>query len=250
MQEARSQYIATLLALILFTGCGESNEWKLAVGQHSYSFETTITKTIGARFLLYHPKTLGQAQKKWPLLIFLHGGGEAGDNLEKVKAHGPPRLVETKDDFPFIVASPQTPTGSGWSVEVLNVLLDELLARLPIDADRVYLTGLSRGGYGTWHFACAYPERFAAIAPISGGGYPDAVCRLKNVPVWVFHGAKDDVINISESRRMVEPLKACGGNVRFTIYPDADHDAWTETYANPELYEWFLSHTRHRQDSR
>ncbi|HET6274257.1 MAG TPA: prolyl oligopeptidase family serine peptidase [Bacteroidota bacterium] len=236
-----------VMAATSLTGCGSAQEWMLATGQHPQAFEKRITKTVSYRFLLYLPKSYGQEpQKKWPLVFFLHGSGESGDDIRKVKVHGPPKLVETDAAFPFIVVSPQNQVGTSWSVEGLNALLDEVVARLPIDEDRVYLTGLSRGGYGTWHFACAHPERFAAIAPVCGGGYPDAVCRLKNVPVWVFHGAKDPVINISESYRMVDPLKECGGDVRFTIYPEAGHDAWTETYMNPELYTWFLSHTRKR----
>lgn len=217
------------------------------VGQQPHSFEKQVTETIRYRFLLFLPKSFSKEPgKKWPLMIFLHGAGESGEDIEKVKVHGPPGLVEKDENFPFIVVSPQNAIGVGWDVESLNYLLDEVLARLPIDEDRVYLTGLSRGGYGTWNFACAHPERFAAIAPISGGGYPDAARRLKNVAVWAFHGAKDDVIPISESKRMVDALKACGGDVRFTIYPEANHDAWTETHGNPELYSWFLLHRKQR----
>lgn len=230
------------------SGCQASKEWMLSVGQQSLSFEKQVTKTVEYKFLLFLPESFAQDQKeKWPLLIFLHGSGESGEDIQKVKVHGPPKLVEKDENFPFIVVSPQNPVGIGWDAEALNALLDEALTQLPIDEDRIYLTGLSRGGAGTWSWACAHPERFAAVAPVCGGGYPDAACRLKNVPVWVFHGAKDDVIPLSESKRMVEPLKQCGGDVKFTIYPEANHDAWTETYANPELYSWFLSHTRKHQ---
>lgn len=233
------------MAGLVLSGCSSSRDWTFTPGQHPESFEKNITKTIHYKFLLFLPKTWGQDPRhKWPLLVFLHGSGESGDEIEKVKVHGPPKMVEKDENFPFIVVSPQNPVGVGWDPEALNALLDEVMARLPVDGDRVYLTGLSRGGYGTWNFACAHPERFAAVAPISGGGFPDAACRLKDVPVWVFHGAKDDVICLNESKRMVEALKQCGGDVKFTIYPDASHDAWTETYANPELYSWFLEHKR------
>jgi predicted peptidase len=100
------------------------------------------------------------------------------------------------------------------------------------------------GGYGSWKLAKLYPERFAAVAPICGGGDPGQADRLKDIPIWVFHGAKDPVVPLSESERMVEALKAVGGNVRFTVYPDAEHDSWTQTYDNPELYEWFLQQRR------
>ena len=123
-------------------------------------------------------------------------------------------------------------------------MLTELLATLRADPDRVYLTGLSMGGFGTWSLAMAYPDRFAAIAPICGGGDPQLACALKDVPVWAFHGAKDPTVPLEQSEQMVQALEACGGNVRLTVYPEADHDSWPETYANPDLYAWFLSHAR------
>ncbi len=109
--------------------------------------------------------------------------------------------------------------------------------------------GVSMGGYGAWHFGSSQPERFAAIAPISGGGhwaygFPEKVCALRDTPIWAFHGANDPVIPINESEALVEMVKSCGGQVRFTVYPQAAHDCWTETYNNPKLYEWFLSHRR------
>src|SRR5450755_1904407 len=128
-------------------------------------------------------------------------------------------------------------------VHVLGLLLDEIKSTYAIDANRIYVTGNSMGGYGTWGLAIAYPQRFAAIAPICGGGDPSAVSEIKDVPVWTFHGAKDTVIPVEHSEQMVEHLKACGGNVPFTIYPDVDHDAWTRTYANPQLYTWLLAQT-------
>ena len=109
---------------------------------------------------------------------------------------------------------------------------------------RIYVTGLSMGGYGTWDLATRYPNRFAAIAPICGGGEPARACTVKHLPVWAFHGAKDEVVPLEQSQAMIDALAACDGNARLTVYPDADHDAWTQTYDNPELYDWFLSHRR------
>jgi predicted peptidase len=123
-------------------------------------------------------------------------------------------------------------------------LLDEVQSKYKVDPDRVYLTGLSMGGFGTWETATQYPERFAAIVPICGGGRPYTVARLKNLPTWVFHGEKDNVVPIKRSEEMVDALKKAGGDVKFTRYPEAGHDSWTETYNNPELYDWFLKHTR------
>ncbi|MEH1864170.1 MAG: prolyl oligopeptidase family serine peptidase [Nostoc sp.] len=176
--------------------------------------------------------------------LVLHGSGERGSYLNHVKKHGVAKVVEQQLDFPFIVISPQCPRGEYWNIERLSTLLDEVIASYPVDPDRVYLTGLSMGGYGTWHLAAAQPERFAAIAPICGGGNPVQAHKIKSLPVWAFHGAKDNVVPLSESEIMVSALKACDGNVKFTVYPEADHDSWTQTYNNPELYEWFLQHRR------
>ncbi len=127
---------------------------------------------------------------------------------------------------------------------MLNGMLDELIASLPVDIDRVYLTGLSMGGFATWGWAVETPERFAAIAPICGGWDPVDAPKLKKLPIWAFHGADDDVIDITDGQDMVDAVQAAGGNVKFTIYPDGGHDVWTETYANPALYEWLLQHAR------
>ncbi|MHC5752611.1 MAG: carboxylesterase family protein [Nostoc sp.] len=179
-----------------------------------------------------------------PTILSLHGSGERGSDLDDVKKHGVAQIVEKQPDFRFIVISPQCPHGKHWNVERLSYLLDEAISSYPVDPDRVYLTGFSMGGYGTWHLAAAQPQRFAAIAPVCGGGNPQAAPKLKNLPVWAFHGAKDRVVALSESEIMVSALKAHNGNVKFTVYPEADHDSWTQTYNNPELYEWFLQHRR------
>lgn len=215
--------------------------------QSPQNLEKTITKVVRANYLLYLPKEYGkEADKKWPLMLFLHGSGESGSDIEKVKMHGPPKLVAGGKEFPFIIVSPQAPTPRvGWQVETLNTLLDDVIQKYKVDEDRVYLTGLSMGGFGTWTLASANPERFAAIAPICGGGQPQmAARRLKDMPIWVFHGAKDPTVPIKSSEDMVDALKKAGADVKFTVYPDAGHDSWTATYDNPELYTWFLSHTR------
>ena len=178
------------------------------------------------------------------VVLFLHGAGERGDDLELVKRHGPPMLVEAGRDFPFILVSPQCAADSWWSGDVLCALLDEVIEHHDVDEDRVYLTGLSMGGYGTWELATAQPDRFAAVAPVCGGGHFMRAYRLAQLPVWVFHGAKDTIVPLEKSAEMVRALEACGGNVTFTVYPHAAHDCWTETYANAALYEWFLQHRR------
>jgi predicted peptidase len=195
----------------------------------------------GYHYLLYLPKRYPSTKKLWPLLIFLHGAGERGNNLEKVKTHGPPLLIQKGKSFPFLALSPQCPSGQHWEADILQALLEEVIRKYRIDRSRIYLTGISMGGFGCWAWATRHPEMFAAIAPVCGGGDPARVCVLKDIPVWVFHGAKDRVVPLSRSRQMVRALEKCSGNVRFTVYPHAGHDSWTETYDNPELYRWFES---------
>jgi predicted peptidase len=187
------------------------------------------------------------------LILFLHGAGERGTNVWKVAAHGPPKRVAEHPEFPFIVVSPQCPEGQIWSSDVLLGLLDEILRKYKVNASRVYLTGLSMGGYATWDLGLSHPERFAAIVPICGGGELITVLlasgkqaeALKTLGVRAFHGGKDPVVPVEESQRMVALLKKFGvQDVNLTVYPDAGHDAWTETYSNPELYNWLLEHQR------
>jgi len=211
--------------------------------QQQKHFEAPITVTAKINYLLFLPQGYDQSKQRWPLMLFLHGAGESGTNLAKVKVHGPPKIVESKTDFPFILVSPQSP-GFGWNPDTLNALLDDIVRHYRVDKHRIYLTGLSMGGFGTWALAAAHPEKFAAIAPICGGGDPADARKLVGLPIWVFHGGKDQVVPIQRSRDMVDAVKAAGGNVKFTEYPEAGHDSWTETYNNPELYSWFLSHKR------
>lgn len=238
--------ITILLLAMLNTGCSSSRNWNLSVGQHPHRFETTITRTVTYDLLIYLPSSFVNDGTRFPLIIFLHGSGERGNDPAKLKVHSLPKIVEKKEDFPFIVVSPQCPDGERWNAEALNAMLDEVLQKLPVDTARIYLTGLSMGGLGVWKFAIAYPHRFAAIAPVCGWGHLEDVQKLTKTPVWIFHGAKDDVVPPSESEKMLQFLKKFGNtNVKFTLYPEANHNAWDETYANPELYEWFLLHVKH-----
>lgn len=211
--------------------------------QQAREFNKAVAVEVKLKYLLFLPEAYEPSGKQWPLILFLHGSGESGSDLELVKKHGPPKIVDTKRDFPFIVVSPQSPR-RGWNPDALASLLDEIIVNYQVDRDRVYLTGLSMGGYGTWTLAAAYPEKFAAIAPICGGGWPDDAARLKDLPIWVFHGAKDEAVPLSRSEEMVKAIEEAGGTVKFTVYPDAEHDSWTVTYDNPELYEWLLAHKR------
>jgi predicted peptidase len=181
-----------------------------------------------------------QSEEKLPLLIFLHGMGERGNDLNLVKFHGPPSFLDNKKDFPFICISPQCPDSVYWKEDLLLPFYDEIIAKYPIDKDRIYITGLSMGGFGTWGSIVAKPDLFAAAVPICGGGDPSQLESIKTIPIWVFHGAKDDVVPLIRSKEMVDGLKELGSKVKFTIYPEATHNSWTETYNNPELYDWLL----------
>ena len=249
-----TSFLSGILALTL----AESMRLKAepVENQQPHSFKKQITKTLSANYLLFLPKDYGQKKsKRWPLILFLHGAGERGTDLSIVKLNGPPRIVKDKPDFPFIVVSPQCPNGQFWSNDVLLALLDEVMSDYKVDGSRVYLTGLSMGGFGTWSLGLAHPDRFAAIAPICGGGDligvllpdPKKEKALKSLPVWAFHGAKDITVKVEESEKMVTALKKIGNEAKLTVYPQAGHDSWTETYNNPELYDWFLQHQRPRK---
>ena len=207
-----------------------------------FKVETSRGNYLQSRFLLNLPQGYDTLDRTWPLLLFLHGSGERGELLELVKRNGPPKMIEEGRQFPFIVVSPQCPEDLRWEAQtgVLDMLLQHLVEKYRVDTKRVYVTGLSMGGQGTWELAFAYPERFAAIAPICGWADPGRARLIRHLPAWVFHGAKDDVVPVEESQKMVKALKALGSPVKFTVYPDAGHDAWTETYESGEMWEWLL----------
>jgi predicted peptidase len=244
-------------------------------GQHAYTF---AQDDLRMHYLLYLPEGYGRNPlKRWPLLLFLHGSGEQGrtvEDLERLKAQGLPALIAAEPDFEtlterFIVLSPQCP---GWywrsRFEALDALLEHVQATHAVDPRRIYLTGISMGGFGVWQYGLEHPRRFAALVPIAGGyGYhvetvylgggqseialtidpepPAHLCDLAQTPVWVFHGEQDLGIPHEQTADvLVDALQACGGAVRYTLYPDAGHDAWTETYQDPALYAWLLEQQR------
>ena len=244
------------LAGILASGCQSGSQGpKSAAGkqvQNRWVQEIRATRELG--YLLYVPK--GKAPSpdgKWPLVLFLHGAGERGTNLAQVAVHGPPKLAAAGKDLPFILVSPQCPAGTVWNAGDLLALLDNVQAALPVDSRRVYVTGLSMGGYGTWDLISRHPERFAAAAPICGGGErirtlllePSQREALKTLPVKVFHGGKDGVVPLEESQRMVDAFRAAGcRDISLTVYPEAGHDSWTQTYSDAGFFPWLLSNSR------
>jgi predicted esterase len=196
-------------------------------------------------YLLYLPDNYSNdTLHRWPLLLFLHGAGEVGTDIEKIKVHGPAKLVAEGKKFPFIVISPQSQIYE-WRPDQLHDLLIDLKKKYRVDEERIYLTGLSMGGFGTWELALKYPKTFAAIAPICGGGDTSEIWKLRHMPVWCFHGAKDPIVSLSRSQRMMSELEKDNHTSKFTIYPEAEHDSWTETYKNDSLYSWLLAQKRY-----
>ena len=209
----------------------------------------TKTDNLNDRFWLFLPERYAQAsaEKPMPLIIYLHGSSRRGRDVEEVKANGLAPLMDERDDFEFVVASPQAlskyPWQGCWRPDDLVLLLDHLLANYHIDPKRVYLTGLSMGGYGTWATIGKHPDRFAAAAPICGGD-PSWAKAIGKLPVWAFHGDADGVVPVERSRELVDAIAAAEGDAKLTVYPGVGHDSYTRTYANPKLYEWFLSNPR------
>ncbi len=197
-------------------------------------------RDLPLRTWLYLPPGYEGGSQAWPLLVFLHGSGERGSDLARVKTHGPPKQVEQGRDLPFILCSPQLEAGRAWSPDDLHALMAALQARLRIDASRISGTGLSLGGGGVWAWAAAYPQDLAAIAPVCGFGNPAAVCQARAVPVRAYHGAADDVVPLAAQQACVDALRACGGTVDFTVYPGVGHDAWTPAYEDPALVPWLM----------
>jgi len=199
-------------------------------------------------YLLYLPDEYeANTGRLWPFILFLHGSGERGHDVELVRQYGVPHQIDTQPDFPAIVLSPQCPSDVRWSEQSNNVmtLLGTVLKGLRVDHSRIYLTGLSMGGQGSWHLGATYPERFAAMLAICGRipdieGFPEKVCALKDVPVRVFHGAKDDRVPVEESITMSKLLEDCGGDVKLTIFPNGDHFCWDQVYEDQATWDWMF----------
>jgi len=229
---------------VLATALGFAIDWS-QVGRFpivATSRSGGSSSSPGLDYLVYLPSGYYRSFGSWPLILDLHGSGQVGRNIDRVRAGGLARRSEAGWQFPFIILAPQSPR-QGWDVEAIDAVLEEVLGRYRGDANRVYLTGFSMGASGAWALAAAHPERFAAIAPICGGGDPALTSRLLGVPTWAFHGAEDTVVPTEESRRMVAALERAGGDVRLTVYPGVGHDA-APAYADPRLYDWFVAHRR------
>jgi predicted peptidase len=198
---------------------------------------------INQDFLLYVPENYNDAKIKYfPTLIFLHGRDEAGTDINLVKRHGLPKLLQTAKHFKFLVISPQCPSHRLWNrTDILHEFLTRMIRQFKVDPHQLYLTGISTGGSGTWIWAKDYPGDFAAIVPVSGACYTDISSSLRFLPVWIFHGLRDNAIKIHEDSVLYRNLTSLDAPVRFTVYPGGGHDIWDQTYSNPDLYTWLLN---------
>ncbi len=220
--------------------------------QQAGNLDTMISKRLALRYLLWLPCDYDQSNAQgWPLIVFLHGRGERGNDLALVEKHGLARKLVQGFELPAIVAAPQCPAASDWTLhdDAMLALIDDLCSSYRVDQDRIYLTGLSMGGRGTWRLAAEHAERFAAIVPIcarrpDGVRSPEDARRLCLLPIWVFHGAQDQIVPMAESDAMVTALRVHGTEVRYTLYPDVGHDSWTRAYNEPDLYVWLFNQRR------
>jgi predicted peptidase len=213
--------------------------------QIPHTLKKRVFRTVTGKYLLYLPRDYFQSKKRFPLIMYLHGGSMRGDDVEKLRTVGLTALLEKDRSFPFVVISPLCPGGEIWTdTEMLIGILDEVLGRYRINRDRVYLTGHSMGGRGALYLAYKYPDRFAAIAPLSPYSTISFWAgRLKGVPVWMIHGARDEIVPLSEAEAMAEALKQAGGELKFTVLQDRDHFI-LDTYEDKQLYQWLLLHKR------
>ena len=215
----------------------------------SQIFSQGNVKNMELQKLVSFPKNYEKdSKKKWPLILFLHGIDERGKDINLIKLHGIPKVVESNKSFPFITLSPQCPLKFDWrddtiQYEVISIL-EDFIKNNNVDKNRVYITGLSMGGYGTWGIISKRPEIFAAAIPICGGGNPEKALRIKDLPIWAFHGEDDSVIPVQETISMVEEINKINGNIKFTKYPNTNHNSWTKTYNNKDIYNWLLLQSR------
>lgn len=209
--------------------------------------ETAVQLTLQATLRHWVDLPDGYAaapERRWPLIVFLHGGGERGHRLADARIHGLPKLLDAGTRVPAIVVTPQCEPDTDWDPHLLHALLLALQARWRIDARRVTATGLSMGGAGCWAWAMHYPDDLAGIAPVCGFGRATRIARMRAVPARAYHGEDDTVVPAQASRDLVAALRGAGGQAELTIYPGVGHDAWTPAYADPALLPWLLARQR------
>jgi lysophospholipase L1-like esterase/dienelactone hydrolase len=209
------------------------------------SARTFTSKQGDLPYRLFTPEGAGK-EKLQPLVLFLHGAGERGSDNARQLRHGVRAFLEPQNQQkrPCFVAAPQCPAGTRWNVDQLAAFAEAMAALPGVDKSRVYLTGLSLGGYATWHLAGRRPGLFAAAIPVCGGGLTGDAERLATLPIWAFHGDADPTVSVEESRKMIAAIRKAGGQPQYTEYPGVDHDSWTRTYADPHVHEWLFAQRR------
>ncbi len=206
--------------------------------------EYIISRFECIEFMMRYPNSY-ESGKKYPVILSLHGAGTRGQKIEQLREQCCYRVTDHMEDFPAIMVTPLCPANTWFDVfETLKRFVSFLADSEFCDRTRLYLMGGSMGGYTAWQLAMSMPEMFAALVPICGGGMYWNAARLADVPVWAFHGALDPTVLCRESEIMVEKVNKHGGNAKLTIYPENKHDAWTDTYSNPEVYAWMFSHQK------
>lgn len=202
---------------------------------------TEILQFNEIKYIIRYPDNYRE-EEKYPVIIFLHGAGSRGNDIDILMNNPYFKIIDKRSDFPFITIAPQCSENTWFDMfEQLKKLVCKISFEEFTDKEQIYLMGASMGGYATWQLAMSMPEMFSAIIPICGGGMYWNASRLVNVPVWAFHGAKDSIVKTEESVKMVEAVNKSGGNAKLTIYPDNQHDAWSDTYSNCEVFKWLLS---------
>lgn len=197
-------------------------------------------------YIIRYPEGF-DGRKEYPAILFLHGAGTRGTALTPLVENPFFEAIDKLSDFPFVVIAPLCRELCWYDLfSQLKHLVCMISEMAIVSRNRIYLMGASMGGYATWQLAMSIPEYIAAIVPICGGGIYAFADRLVSVPVWAFHGEKDTVVYPEESRKMVDAVKAAGGSAKLTLYPDHDHNAWSDTYANPSVYLWLLEHENRR----
>lgn len=233
------------LALLLLSALAISSA--LADNQTPGDYSGDYVLKIHYRYLLSKPEGYeADKAKKWPLVVFLHGSGERGADLELLKKHGPPKLLAAGQKFPAVVVSLQCEPKQIWNPHGVKAVTDHIMKKERIDPKRVYLTGISMGGFGTWETAMEYPDTYAAILPICGGAGVRWVMaeRIAKLPCWIFHGDKDAAVPVEFSQKIYGALKKLNAPVQLTIYPGVGHDSWTQTYDNPDVWKWLFEQKR------
>ena len=229
--------VTSLLFVLFVNSCASQPSYTLVDDE----LETSVTETL-KYYLYYPPEYELDPEKKFPILLFLHGGGEVEEDLAPNERIPPPSLILRGKKFPFLILAPQNSFAKGWwNTRAVKQLLDSVVSNNRVDKHRIYLSGISRGGGAAWEMAVQYPETFAAMAVVCGmTPLPYASWINKSMSIWVFHGEDDEVISVEESDSMVKKLKGLGYDIKFTKYENVGHDAWTKAYATKELYDWFI----------